>query len=84
MQEQLTERFGIAEAVRYSGCSDSTLRRAIRAGVLPAIKVGLGDPQHRRIKIRRVDLESWLERQRYEPPTRKIVDEIVDEVQEHN
>ena len=62
------------------GLSDSTLRRAIRLPVdaLPCVRVGLGDPKHARILIRRGDLDAWIARRQSTHDTPKaLVDEIV-------
>ena len=50
-------------ALRDTGVSTKTLRRAIRAGDLPARKVG------RSLMVRRADLDAWLERRPLRTPT---------------
>jgi excisionase family DNA binding protein len=44
----------IADAGRYLGVSPDTVRRLIRAGTVPHARVGSS------IRIRRIDLESYL------------------------
>lgn len=79
-----SERIPLRRAATESGLSDSTLRRAIRdtSDPLPVIRVGLGDPKHARILIRRGDLEAWLQRRNaaLTVPVRDVVDEIVAKV----
>lgn len=50
------------------GLSTATLRRAVKSGALPAIKVGLGDPRCGRILIARIDLDQWVQAQRIKQP----------------
>ncbi|MGE3497669.1 MAG: hypothetical protein AB7N53_07205 [Candidatus Binatia bacterium] len=70
----------LARCEEISGLSRSTLRRALKSDErpLPYIKVGLGDPRHAKVLVRRVDLDAWLSAFRAAPPTRAIVDEIVE------
>lgn len=78
------QRITLQQAAAETGLSLSTLRRAIRdvADPLPCIRVGLGDPKHARVLIRRSDLEAWLQRRNAaaNAATRDIVDEIVAKV----
>lgn len=74
-----TELVPLSRLPRDTGLSLSTWRRAIRAVVdpLPCIRVGLGDPRHARILVRRRDLEAWLARRNAIATPRSIVDEII-------
>ncbi|MDN6489317.1 MAG: helix-turn-helix domain-containing protein [Yaniella sp.] len=47
--------FSVAEVSRHVGVNESTVRRAIQRGDLPARRVGL-----RLLRIRREDLMAWL------------------------
>jgi hypothetical protein len=66
------------------GLSDSTWRRALKSPVdpLPCMRVGLGDPKHARILIRRCDLEAWLARRNAAVASspKSLVEEIVGRV----
>lgn len=80
-----SRRIALGRAAEQSGLSLSTLRRALRDPYdpLPCIRVGLGDPRHARILIRRDDLEQWLQRRNAAVSvgaTRDVVDEIVERV----
>ncbi len=76
------EYLPLAQCEAISGLSRSTLRRALRSDErpLPYIKVGFGDPRHAKVLVRRSDLDGWLRTFQSEPPTRAIVDEIVERV----
>ncbi len=56
------EWFTIEQAAAWLQVSTKTIRRYIEAGSLPAVNLG-----GRAIRIRRVDLEGWLETRRIEP-----------------
>jgi hypothetical protein len=62
----------------------STWRRAIASPVdpLPHIRVGLGDPKHARILVRRADLEAWLARRNAAAAPKCLVDAIVQKARE--
>lgn len=50
----------VDDVAETTGLSTETVRRAIRAGELPAAKI------RRRIRIRPVDVADWIERSRIE------------------
>ena len=50
-----TRLLGIADAARYLGISEPTLKRHVRDGVLPSMKLG------RLRKFDRVALDHWIE-----------------------
>lgn len=53
VQESLQDRYTPAEAARYLGVHDRTIRRHIREGRLPAVRIGA-----RLLKIKREDLDA--------------------------
>ncbi len=55
------ELLSIAEVCKALGMGKSWTYRRIRSGEIPSVKLG------RSIKIRRGDLEEYLERHRYQP-----------------
>lgn len=53
VQESAPERYTPAEAAKYLGVHDRTIRRHIREGRLPAVRIG-----SRLLKIKREDLDA--------------------------
>jgi len=65
-QERPQERQGlgllsIAELCQELGMGKSWIYRRLRSGEIPSVKLG------RSIKVKRADLEEYLEKQRYQP-----------------
>ena len=75
------ERLLLSQVLREYGLSESTWRRALRDPIdpIPHQRIGLGDPKHARILIKRSDLERWLARRNTvaRVATRDIVDDVV-------
>jgi len=71
---------GIRGAMLFTGKSSATLRRAVRLGVLPAFRVGLGLPRYHRLAFRLCDLERWMRSDPVIPDVKVVVDEIVAKV----
>jgi excisionase family DNA binding protein len=66
-QERPQERQGlallsIAELCQELGMGKSWIYRRLRSGEIPSVKLG------RSIKVKRSDLEEYLEKQRFRPP----------------
>jgi hypothetical protein len=64
--------------------SESTWRRALLhpTDPLPCVRVGLGDPKHARVLVRRADVEAWLARRNAAATPESVVDEIVQKARE--
>jgi hypothetical protein len=77
-QEQL-DLVPLSHLPRETGLSLSTWRRALTSPIdpLPHVRVGLGDPRHARILVRRGDLEAWIARRNAAATPKRIVEEIV-------
>ena len=56
-QEGMTILLSVDEAARVLSCSRSTVRRLLRGGDLPAVRVS-----PRVVRVRRSDLEALIER----------------------
>lgn len=67
VQESAPERYTPAEAAKYLGVHDRTIRRHIREGRLPAQRVG-----DRLLKIKRDDLDALLKEVTPTPPADPI------------
>ena len=66
-QERPQERQGLGllsmpELVQELGMGKSWVYRRLRSGEIPSVKLG------RSIKVKRADLEEYLEKQRFRPP----------------
>jgi excisionase family DNA binding protein len=61
-KSQGVELLSIPEVCRILGMGKSWTYRRIKSGEIPSVKLG------RSIKVRRVDLEGYLESSRYNPP----------------
>ncbi len=75
-------RVTLARLEAEYGLSVSTWRRALAdpSDPLPHQRVGLGDPKHARILVRRSDVEAWLQRRHAALSPRSVVDEICEKV----
>jgi excisionase family DNA binding protein len=63
-EERGSELLSISEVCQEIGMRKSWVYRRIKSGEIPSIRLG------HNIKVKRSDLEQYLERQRYQPPVR--------------
>jgi excisionase family DNA binding protein len=64
--ETTFQLLSIADVCQQLGMGKSWVYRSIKSGEMPSVKLG------RNIKVKRQDLEQYLERQRYQPSSEEV------------